>query len=1413
MKDVDLRADIYSLGCTLFHMLTGEAPYHGDTAMAVMIKHVNAPVPDMRALWPECPAKLAEVVMKMMQKRPDDRQQDYGEVCADLQRAYDVISGGGSGTGKAGKKRAAAWAIGAVAVCAAVGVLLYFAPWKKSGQLSAQNAAQTPAQSRVNAPATPGKTFAVISTPAPKTAPPPAASTTPIPRPSASPAPTPAVTPRPLTEVEKWLAQVDAPQEDAFQKQVLKPFETGAASLRARYLAGVDAGIARASAAAQLQEALAWRSERQSFEKARNVPPDDTGAPAIVKPLREDFRRQLAKLDQDRAMRAKVLLAQYDAILAQNQTLLTQNRRLDDALLLEKKREEIAFVWLRQPSLTGAGASSRGGLPFAASKEQPFVNTLGMKFVPVPGTKALFSVWDTRVRDYAAYAQAKAVNDAWKKQDRDGVPISREPVYPVVGVSLEDAQAFCQWLTEKENAEGKLPRGAKYRLPTDEEWSQAVGLPPEQGSTPVEKNGKNQTNFPWGIDYPPSKTKVGNYADSALHEKFPNARWIEGYTDGYATTSPVGSFPANAFGLYDMGGNVWQWCDDRLNKDPKERVLRGAAWNHADRSSLLSSSRTHSGPGYRGGNYGFRCVLEPGPDETPGTESRSTPSKAADPAHEGLEKALPDATKEAPFVNSLGMKFVPVPGAKALFSVWDTRVQDYEAFAADTGRRRRKPDFEQGPTHPVVNVNWNDAQAFCAWLTERERKLGKLGASEAYRLPTDQEWSFAVGIGEQEDPAKLPKEKSRNIRDAFPWGAQWPPPDNAGNYASLELKTLQAAGKYLDIKDTLPGYHDGYANTSPVGAYPANRPGLFDMGGNVWQWCEDWLDNKRKARVLRGGSWKRYTRDALLSSERFDYPPASGFDDFGFRCVLGAAEVSAPAAGKEPPFVNTLGMEFLPVPGTKARFSIWDTRVQDFEVFARETGHEWRKPDFEQGPTHPAVNVSWDDAQAFCAWLTERERKSGKLGAGEEYRLPSDHEWSCAAGIGDREDPAKLPGEKSGKIDNVFAWGAQWPPPDNAGNYADAAFHEKFPNQKWVVGYKDGFATSSPVGSFPANAYGLYDIGGNVWNWCEDWYDNTRKERVQRVAPWAASERYQMLLSYRGRSVPGNRFAYYGFRCVLKSVQDSAAAAESRPASSSPAGSDRPALEKALPAAAKDAPFVNTLGMKFVPVPGTEALFSIWDTRVQDYTAYAQVNKVDGDWKKSQEDGVLISRDPEYPVVAVNWDDAHAFCQWLTEKESAEGKLPRGAKYRLPTDEEWSRAVGLAKEDGATPKEKSGKDQASFPWGGAFPPPKEKVGNYADSAFHEKFPNRRWIEGYNDGYVTTSPVGAFPPNKYGLYDIGGNVWQWCEDIFESGGVDPVQRGASWRHDLRGNLLSSNRNRNKPGLRSDDCGFRCVLAGE
>ncbi len=224
---------------------------------------------------------------------------------------------------------------------------------------------------------------------------------------------------------------------------------------------------------------------------------------------------------------------------------------------------------------------------------------------------------------------------------------------------------------------------------------------------------------------------------------------------------------------------------------------------------------------------------------------------------------LPHPVAGLNWENTLGMRFAPVSGMTALVAVWETREADYAAFARATNRGARTG---RAADHPAVEISWEDARAFCEWLTAQERREGRLTARQRYRLPTDAEWSLAVGLANERGGS--PKEKDGRIKDVYPWGAAWPPPAGAGNYSPI-----------LGV--------DEFEGLAPVGSFPANRHGLHDLGGNVWEWCEDWYDPAaRNARVLRGASFSRYARDYLLSSYRSFDPPGARDIYTGFRCVL-----------------------------------------------------------------------------------------------------------------------------------------------------------------------------------------------------------------------------------------------------------------------------------------------------------------------------------------------------------------------------------------------------------------------------------------------------------------------------------------------------------------------------------------------
>ncbi len=599
--EIDFRADIYSLGCTLFHMLTGQPPYRGPSAMAVMLQHISQPPPRIQEAWPECPPPIIALLDRMLRKRPAERFESYEILLQQLFSVAARLEENGPATDAAAsllipvpaspsgsRHRGKVLAI-VSSMAVAVG-LFAWQPWRKPAPEpdGAVAMAETPAPPLPSPEKTePPPPVASITETPPAT--PVAVAPAPVPSPPPTPAPTPAPTsgaamppktnptPTPQSEIEKWLVQTDAIYQPVYQRDVATPFESGMAELKKTYLASLDR--AHAALAVSPRDALAYRSERQRIEEGNGVPADDLdGPPAPLQSLRAAYRAQAARLEADRRQHSATVLGQYDKVLETNEAALTQRRRLDEALLLQQRREALAREWgipasppAGSSSARAAAPASSAGISAAATKDAPLVNTLGMKFVPVPGTQVLFCIHTTRVKDYAAYdKEVPGVDNSWKKQMRDGIPISNQDDDPVVSMNWEDAHAFCAWLSKKE--------GRTYRLPTDREWSFAVGIAAKEkvtrDTTPEMLSQQIKDVYPWGTQWPPPPG-AGNYADTSCREKFPSQVIIEGYTDGFPTTSPVMSFKPNKFGLYDMGGNVWQWCEDWYSAAQFSRVLRG----------------------------------------------------------------------------------------------------------------------------------------------------------------------------------------------------------------------------------------------------------------------------------------------------------------------------------------------------------------------------------------------------------------------------------------------------------------------------------------------------------------------------------------------------------------------------------------------------------------------------------------------------------------------------------------------------------------------------------------------------------------------------------------------------------------------------------------------------------------------
>jgi formylglycine-generating enzyme required for sulfatase activity len=198
-------------------------------------------------------------------------------------------------------------------------------------------------------------------------------------------------------------------------------------------------------------------------------------------------------------------------------------------------------------------------------------------------------------------------------------------------------------------------------------------------------------------------------------------------------------------------------------------------------------------------------------------------------------------------------------------------------------------------------------------------------------------------------------------------------------------------------------------------------------------------------------------------------------------------------------------------------------RAFDGKEFVQKPEFTWKNLHFVQTDYEPVVVVSWNDAVAFCEWLSKKE--------GRAYRLPTEAEWeyACRAETNTRFNT----GEKE---DDLKA----------AGNIADAKLKAKWKDAFWAVEWDDGFPFTATMGRFKPNAWGLQDMHGNVWEWCSDWYAEdyygkslkqdprgpaTGKERVSRGGAWSTQPKF-CRSAFRDWHEPDYRSDCVGFRVV-----------------------------------------------------------------------------------------------------------------------------------------------------------------------------------------------------------------------------------------------------------------------------------------
>ncbi len=414
-------------------------------------------------------------------------------------------------------------------------------------------------------------------------------------------------------------------------------------------------------------------------------------------------------------------------------------------------------------------------------------------------------------------------------------------------------------------------------------------------------------------------------------------------------------------------------------------------------------------------------------------------------------------------------------------------------------------------------------------------------------------------------------------------------------------------------------------------------------------------------------------------------------------------------------------------------------------------------------PKHPVDFVSWDDVQAFI-------KKLNTMGLGT-FRLPTEAEWEYACRAGTK---------------TLFYWG-------------DDVDYGKIGDYAWY--HHNASSATHPVGQKKPNSWGLYDMTGNVSEWCGDWYMGTYPSVSQTDPTGTESGRFRVIRggswreypescpsAFRDQVPPSVRLNRVGFRLV-KTVAGPVAA----PTTSTPARAPGEELVLTLPGAGQ-----VKLAMRRIPA-GTFGMGSPIDEegRYHDEGPIHQVVLSKpfymGVYELTQEQWLAVmgtypsyyGHHPNFPVENVSWDDVRPFIEKLNT-------MGLGT-FRLPTEAEWEYACRAG-------------TKTRFYWGDD--PDKRETDGYA------------WFSG--NSYRITHAVGHKKPNAWGLYDMIGNVQEWCQDLYadkysSQRQTDPtgpqtgslrVSRGGSCRSGAEA-CRSAGRSGGTPSNRNRSVGFRLV----
>ena len=337
---------------------------------------------------------------------------------------------------------------------------------------------------------------------------------------------------------------------------------------------------------------------------------------------------------------------------------------------------------------------------------------------------------------------------------------------------------------------------------------------------------------------------------------------------------------------------------------------------------------------------------------------------------------------------------------------------------------------------------------------------------------------------------ETPAVKEAKLKFRLPTSEEWEHACRAGGTGDWGRRRNGEEGPL----DAMGWYGDNSGKeTHPVAQKESNAWGLYDMHGNVWEWTSSTWAFDGSFRVFRGGGWDSI---AWFCSSDFRF---WNFLDLrlnflGFR-LLAVQDRGEDATGG-PGVVGRLVADMVPIPGRDYRMGKTEVTQAQWEAVMGSN------PSHFKGPDRPVESVSWDDCQAFIEKLNGTPAvKEAKL----KFRLPTSEEWEHACRAGGTGDWGRRRNGEEGPLD---AMGWYW---DNSGR------------------------ETHPVAQKEPNAWGLYDMHGNVWEWTSSTWEADGSDRVDRGGGWDSDARY-CSADYRNWNWLDDRCSSLGFR--LLAVQD-----------------------------------------------------------------------------------------------------------------------------------------------------------------------------------------------------------------------------------------------------------------------------------